>query len=72
MEFSSPSSRRWPPSRKTLMNALNQFLADFFTRRSNAAAARSLLERADQARGLSPSDAHALRKNALAMLRVVR
>jgi hypothetical protein len=54
------------------MNALNQFLADFFTRRSNAAAARSLLERADQARGLSPSDAHALRKNALAMLRVVR
>jgi hypothetical protein len=54
------------------MNALSQFLASLLNRRNNASAARQLLERADQARGLSKRDAAELRGNAMAVLRVVR
>lgn len=54
------------------MNALKSFLTAIFNRQSNAGAARQLLERADQARGLSQGDAAELRSNAMAVLRVVR
>jgi hypothetical protein len=54
------------------MNALSQFLAALLNRRNNAPAARQLLERAAQSRGLSRGDAAELRCNALAVLRVVR
>ncbi len=54
------------------MNVLKAFFAALLNRRNNAPAARQLLERADQARGLSQGDAAELRGNALAVLRVVR
>jgi hypothetical protein len=54
------------------MNAFSQFLAALLNRRNNAPAARQLLERAAEARGLSQGDAAELRGNALAVLRVVR
>lgn len=57
---------------ETPMNVLKTFLANLLNRRNNAGAARQLLERADQARGLSQGDAAALRGNAMAVLRVVR
>jgi hypothetical protein len=54
------------------MNAFKSFFATLLNRRNNAPAARQLLERADQARGLSQGDAAQLRANAMAVLRVVR
>jgi hypothetical protein len=54
------------------MNAFSQFLAAFLNRRNNAPAARQLIERAAEARGLSQGDAAQLRGNAMAVLRVVR
>ncbi|MBS7807619.1 hypothetical protein [Variovorax sp. PCZ-1] len=54
------------------MNALKSFFSALLNRRNNAGAARQLLERADQARGLSAGDASELRANAMAVLRVVR
>jgi hypothetical protein len=54
------------------MNALSQFFTALLNRRNNAPAARQLLERAAQSRGLSHGDAAELRGNALAVLRVVR
>lgn len=54
------------------MNALKTFFASLLNRRNNAGAARQLLERAAESRGLSQGDAAALRGNALALLRVVR
>jgi hypothetical protein len=54
------------------MNAFKSFFATLLNRSNNAPAARQLLERADQARGLSQGDAAQLRANAMAVLRVVR
>ncbi len=54
------------------MTAFKSFIAALFNRRNNAGAARQLLERADFARGLSQGDAAELRRNAMAVLRVVR
>lgn len=54
------------------MNVLSQFFAALLNRRNNAPAARQLLERAAQSRGLSQDDAAQLRGNAMAVLRVVR
>lgn len=54
------------------MNAFKTFFATLLNRRNNAGAARQLLDRANQARGLSKSDAAELRGNAMAVLRVVR
>jgi hypothetical protein len=54
------------------MNTLQQIFTALFNRTGNNEAAQQLLERADQARGQSRSDAAELRSNALALLRVVR
>ena len=54
------------------MNAFKSFFNAIFNRKSNAGAARQLLERAGLARGLSQGDAAELRGNAMAILRVVR
>jgi hypothetical protein len=58
------------------MNTLNQTLAHVFAavfnRSNNDTATQTLLERANRARGQSATDAAQLRRNALAMLRVVR
>lgn len=54
------------------MNTLKSFIATLLNRQSNAGAARQLLERATQARGISQGDAADLRSNAMAVLRVVR
>jgi hypothetical protein len=58
--------------RKYTMNALKALFSALLNRGNNAPAARQLLERASQARGLSQGDAAQLRTNALAMLSVVR
>ena len=54
------------------MNTFTTFVNAILNRCNNAFEARQLLERADQARGLSQGDAAELRANAIAMLRVVR
>lgn len=54
------------------MDTFKKSFASLFNRLNNAGAARHLLERAAQSRGLSRGDAASLRGNALALLRVVR
>jgi hypothetical protein len=54
------------------MNAFATFINTILNRRNNAFEARQLLERATEARGISPADAAGLRANAMAVLRVVR